>query len=250
MTSDSMPQNGGERQVNLSAISIIICTLNEGDNLVNLLPKISNGVHEVIVVDGYSTDNTVAVVKQLLPEAEVVLQKPRGRGDALICGAKAATGDYLLFLDADGSQQPEEIPLYIQKINEGYDMVKGSRFLPEGRSEDETLFRRLIIRIAQWIANLLWRTNFTDTPYGLCLIDRNKFLSLDIKAPGFDFEWEVAAKAARDGLRITEVPAVELRRIYGESRLHVGRDGIIIAKVVFGEFLKGILQRNKSKPGG
>lgn len=237
------PATKADKRAQLSDISVIVCTLNEEKNMPLLLPRIPVGVREVIIVDGQSTDKTVSAAREARPSVRVLVRHPRGRGDALNVGAAAATGKYILFIDADGSQLPEEIPDYIMKINEGCDMVKGSRFLPGSRSEDETRLRRVIIIIAQTVANFLWRTHYTDTAYGLCLVDREKFLGLGIKARGFDFEWEVAAKAKRYGLKVGEVPAVETMRIHGDSHLNLVSDGWVIAKRVFGEFFKIVLKR-------
>lgn len=112
-------------------ISVIIRSLNDEEDPHHLLPRIAIAVYEGIVVDGCSTDNSVGVIKQFIPATAVVLQEPKGGGNALTYGAKMATGDYLLFLDAHGSQQPAEIPLSVEKARTGHDMVKESRFLPE-----------------------------------------------------------------------------------------------------------------------
>jgi D,D-heptose 1,7-bisphosphate phosphatase len=226
-------------------ITIIVPTLNEERNLAYVLPKIPPGMGEILLVDGHSTDNTVAVAKKLSPGIRVAYQDGKGKGNAINCGAKAATGDYFLVLDADGSQDPEEIPLYIKKAEEGYDLVKGSRYLPGARTEDETLSRKILIKTAQTVANKLWRTKFSDICYGMLLVNRRKYLDLHVRASTFDIEWELMAKAARKGLRIAEVPAVEKKRIHEESHLSCWRDGWRIAKAVFREALNGLLERPK-----
>ena len=122
--------------------SIIITTLNEDRNLPLVIPKIPDipEIAEVLLLDGHSTDNTVKTAKELLPQIKVVFQDGMGKGNAIICGARAARGDYILILDADTSHRPEEIPLYIAKAKEGYHLVKGSRYLPGGSTEDATFF--------------------------------------------------------------------------------------------------------------
>ncbi len=87
-------------------VSVIIPTLNEGQNLPHVFAKLPRDLHEVIVVDGFSTDDTLDVVRLLRPDAKIVLQQNRGKGDALRCGFEAATGDILVMLDADGSADP------------------------------------------------------------------------------------------------------------------------------------------------
>ena len=224
-------------------VSIIIPTLNEEKNLPFVLPRIPQlpEIHEVLLVDGHSSDSTVQVAQELLPQIRVVYQHSSGKGNAIICGAQVATGDYFLALDADGSQRPEEIPLYITKAREGYDLVKGSRYMEEGCSEEDTWDRKLTTRTAQFVANTLWRTRFTDTCYGMFLVDRRKYLELGIGSQRHDFEWEPMIKAARRGLKIVEVPAHEAKRIHGSSHLSYTKDGWLIAAAVFREFFRGLL---------
>jgi glycosyltransferase involved in cell wall biosynthesis len=223
----------------MSEVSIIICALNEARNLHRVLPGLPRDAREVILVDGCSEDGTADIAARLLPSVRIVRREPRGRGDALTCAIRAATGRYVLFIDADGSQRPEEIPAMVAKAAEGYDVVKGSRFLPGARSEDYTPLRRFLTRILQRVTNCLWRTHDTDTGYGFRLIDRARFLRLGVQAKGFDFEWELAAKEKRHGLRVIEVPSIELRREHGKSRLGLIRDGTIITLRIFREFING-----------
>jgi glycosyltransferase involved in cell wall biosynthesis len=226
-------------------VSLLIPTLNEEKNLPHVLPRIPllPEIIEVILIDGSSTDNTVKVARELMPQIRVVLEPGIGKGEAINCGARAARGDYFLILDADGSHLPEEIPLYIRKAEEGYDLVKGSRYLGGTRTEDETLDHGLLVRISQFVANTLWRTSFTDICYGLFLIDRQKYLDLKIQAQRHDVEWELMAKAVWAGLKIVEVPAFEARRIHGKSHLSLVRDGWLIANAVFREGLR----RNRTR---
>lgn len=216
-------------------VSIIIPTLNEGENLPYVLPNIPKipEIVEFILVDAHSSDNTIRVAKELLPEIKVVFQDGKGKGNAITCAAKVATGDYFLILDGDGSQMPEELPLYIEKAKEGYDLVKGSRFMPGGGTGDEALFRKIIIRTANAVANIVWRTRFSDICYGMFHIDCQKYLDLAIESTGFNIEWELMIKAKRKGLKIVEIPSRERKRIYGKSRINYFRDGWMIATTVF-----------------
>jgi len=216
-------------------VSIIIPTLNEGGNLAYVLPRIPNipEVDEWVIADGHSTDNTLQIARELLPKVKIVLQDGKGKGNAILCAAKAATGDYFIILDSDGSQMPEEMPLYVEKAKAGYELVKGSRFLRGGQIENQPLVRKIIVKTANTIANIVWRTKFSDICYGMFLIDRRKYLDLDIESTGFNIEWELMIKAKRKGLRIAEIPAQETNRIHGGTHINYFRDGWMIAKTVF-----------------
>jgi len=102
-------------------ITALICALNEEENLLHVLPKIPGWVDEILLVDGHSTDRTVEVARQLNPDVKVLYQPGKGKGDALKCGIKHATGDIIVTLDADGSTDPEEMPKFIEPLLDGYD---------------------------------------------------------------------------------------------------------------------------------
>src|SRR5882724_6467629 len=101
------------RSLTLPRVSFIVPTLNEAKNLPWLLPRIPNWAHEVIIVDGRSTDDTVAVARCLREDVKVVMEPRRGKGAALQAGFRAATGDIIVMIDADGSMLPEEAILFV-----------------------------------------------------------------------------------------------------------------------------------------
>ena len=108
--------------------------------MLELLPDM---VSEVIIVDGHSTDDTVAVAFAARPDAKIVYQDGKGKGNALTCGFKLSTGEITVMLDADGSTDPAEIPRFVAALTNGYDFAKGTRFMTGGGSVDITPFRRL-----------------------------------------------------------------------------------------------------------
>lgn len=227
------------------SLSIVIPALNEAANLPHVLLRIPQlpEIAEVVLVDGASSDGTADVARAHLPTIRIVNQDGRGKGNAVRYGARVAVGEYFLVLDADGSHRPEEIPLYIEKAKQGYDMVKGCRYLEGGGTDDETLDRGIMVRLADLVANMLWGTHFRDMAYGMFSIDRQKFLELDLHADHFDIEWEVLIKAKRRGLTIARVPAHEASRIHGKSHLTYRRDGWLIFKTVMREGVRGVKER-------
>src|SRR5918998_4345899 len=87
-------------------VSVVIPTLNEAANLPHVFAELPGWLHEVVLVDGFSSDGTVEVARRLRPDVRIVLQERRGKGDAVACGFAAATGDIIVMLDADGSADP------------------------------------------------------------------------------------------------------------------------------------------------
>jgi len=121
-------------------VSAVIPTLNEQRNLAHVLPQIPNWVEEVLLVDGHSTDGTVEEARRLRPDIRIIQQKGQGKGAALRTGFDAATGDIVVMLDADGSTNPVEMPVFIRALLSGADFAKGSRLMQGGGTADMTLF--------------------------------------------------------------------------------------------------------------
>ena len=149
-------------------VSLIIPTLNEEENLDILLNKINKSeikksIYEIIIVDGYSTDNTVDIAKKF--KTKIIYDKI-GKGSALRKGLKEAKGDILITLDADCSHGIEEIEPMINTIKSGFDVCMGSRFMKGGRTKDMTPIRMFGNKFFLFLVNLIWGTNYTDLCYG------------------------------------------------------------------------------------
>ena len=182
-------------------------------------------VHQIVLVDGHSTDGTVEAATRERPDIVVVQEKGRGKGAALQAGFAAATGDIVVMLDADGSMHPAEISRYIALLSSGFDLVKGSRFMAGGGSTDITRLRRFGNRGLLALTNLMYGTRFTDLCYGYCAFRRAALSSLALSSSGFEIETELIVHATMAGLRISEVPSVESPRRFGQSNLRTFRDG-------------------------
>jgi glycosyltransferase involved in cell wall biosynthesis len=98
-------------------------------NLPYVFSRLPQGLHEVIVVDGYSTYDTLETVRKLRPDVRIVMQNRRGKGNALACGFAAATGDIIAMIDADGSADPAEIPKFVQALLDDADLPRAQDLL-------------------------------------------------------------------------------------------------------------------------
>lgn len=206
-------------------ITVVVPAMNEERNIAWVLERIPSYVDEVLLVDGHSTDETVRVARQVRPDVRVVPQRGCGKGAAMRTGFEDAHGDYVVVLDADGSMDPGEIDYYVTALASGYDLVKGSRELEGGGSLDLTSLRRWGNRVLVATVNLTWGSEFTDLCYGFLAFRRDRLADLALTARGFEIETEITVNAIQAGLRIAEVPTVELLRHYGTSNLNAWRDG-------------------------
>lgn len=215
-------------------VSLVIPVRNEARNIAWVLEQISDEVHEIILVDGDSTDATLITARSSRPDLKVLPQEGVGKGSALRTGFLAATGDVIVMMDADGSMSPQEIRHYVHFLTSGYDFVKGSRFIGGGGSLDITWFRRLGNRFLLAVFNTLYGGDLTDLCYGFCAFHRRYLEHLALTATGFEIEAEMTVHAMQAGLRIAEVPSLELPRRAGKSNLHAIRDGWRVLSTVVG----------------
>jgi glycosyltransferase involved in cell wall biosynthesis len=224
-------------------ISVVIPALNEAQNLRHVLPLIPPIVSEIILIDGHSIDNTITVVEQLrttiCPPIHIIKQTGRGKGDALRVGFAACVGDIIVMLDADGSTDPREIPLFVEALIRGHDFAKGSRCILGGGSHDFSLLRRLGNYGLCMLVNLLFWTHFSDLCYGYNAFWKYCLDQIVIDCDGFEVETLIHLRAHKAYLKIVEIPSVEYRRIYGKSNLHAFRDGWCVLRTIVRERSKG-----------
>jgi glycosyltransferase involved in cell wall biosynthesis len=228
-------------------VTAVIPTLNEAPNLPHVFSRLPPWLHEVIVVDGHSADDTLAIARRLWPGVRIITQNRRGKGNALACGFAAATGDIIVMVDADGSADPAEIPRFIGALLGGADFAKGTRFAVGGGSDDITRLRRLGNRVLSSLVNTLCRTRYSDLCYGFNAFWRQHVpvLGLDAEssAPdgsrlwgdGFEVEALITIRAARAGLIVREVASYEYPRLHGVSNLNALRDGLRVLRTILAE---------------
>ncbi len=230
-----VPPTIKEMLLSTVAVTVVIPTLNEAKNLPHVFERMPAGVSEVIVVDGNSTDDTIEVAKRLCPDVVIVHQTGKGKGDALTCGFRAATGDIIVMLDADGSADPEEIPRFVAALLSGADFAKGTRFMTGGGSSDITLVRRLGNWVLSGVVNTLWRTNYSDLCYGYNAFWVRCLDEVSADCAGFEVETLMNIRLAKSELNVVEVPSFEAARRHGTSNLHVGRDGTRVLRTIIAE---------------
>ncbi len=216
-------------------VSVVIPALNEAKNLPALFAKLPSTLDEVVLVDGHSTDGTIEVARSLRPGIRVVQQRFSGKGDAIASGLLAARGDVIVIIDADGSNDPAEIPDFVDAIRQGADFAKGSRFMAGGGSADITWLRKAGNRALTWTVNILYGTKYTDLCYGFNAVRSSCLDRLLVDCAGFEVETLMNIRVAKLSMRVAEIPSFESERVHGVSNLHPVRDGMRIFNVIMRE---------------
>ncbi|GLY95879.1 glycosyltransferase family 2 protein [Actinoplanes sp. NBRC 103695] len=251
----SPPAPGAQRDG--PTVSVVLPALDEAANISHVLQGLPALVDEVIVVDGGSSDDTVAVARQTRAGTHVVRQTRSGKGNALACGIAASRGDIVVLMSADGSCDPSDIPRFVQALSGGADAAHGSRFrgrggdLEAGRLEiagDHHLRRQV---------NKAFGTRYTDVGSGYHAFWRATLDDFDLPAPeqpglrrgqtvwgdGPEINPMIAVRMAALGLRVVEIAVVRYPRIHGARRRRA------FARIMRGRRVLRAEQRRVSRTG-
>ena len=215
----------------MTDVTIIIPAKNEEQGLALLLPRLRDAYPEadVLVVDDGSTDDTVEVCSAA---GVSVLSHPysKGNGAAVKSGARAAKTDYIVFMDGDGQHDPDDIKHMMAKLDEGFDLVVGSR---SGMDSQASIARwsanAFYNRFASWMVN----RNIPDLTSGFRAVNRKKFLSFLYLLPnGFSYPTTSTMAFFRAGYSVGFVPITVSKRL-GKSHINILRDGVRFFLIIF-----------------
>lgn len=214
-------------------LSVIIPAKNEAQGLRRLLPRLVDMLPgaEILVVDDGSSDDTPAVCTEFKVKS---LRHPysKGNGAAIKSGARAARGSVMLFMDADGQHQPEDIPRLLEQFHQGYDMVVGARQSGSHAGAHRAVANDLFSRFASWMV----MQPIADLTSGFRVVDAARFRQFLYLLPnGFSYPTTITMSFFRAGYSVAYVPIHSPRRSSGSSHIRPLRDGLrfllIIIKV-------------------
>ena len=224
-------------------VTLFIPFLNEVHGLRVIMPRIKlEWVDEIILLDGGSTDGSLAYLQSL--GFTVLTQRTKGIKAAFWEAFEIAQGDVIIPFSPDGNSIPEDIPKLIDKISEGYDIVIASRYLDSAKSQDDDVMSGAANYFLTGLINFCFRSNFTDA-IGMYKAFKKQHLYL----LGIDryrnehSEIMLPARGHRYGLKITEIASPEPLRIGIQgSRAHPGplgkyKSGILILKTILRDAL-------------
>jgi glycosyltransferase involved in cell wall biosynthesis len=202
-------------------ISLVIPAKNEEGGIAKIIKSSRDYVDEIIVIDGHSKDRTRELSSAA--GAKVFLDNKKGKGDAYKVGIKAATGDIIVFIDADGSHDPGQIPVLVEPLmKDEADFVIGSRFKggsDEWKGDLNTYVRAVGGGLLVLTINYIWKSGLTECLNGFRAIKRGAALQLDLKADDFDIEQHMIVQCLKKKLRVKEVATHEYERKWGASKL-------------------------------
>jgi glycosyltransferase involved in cell wall biosynthesis len=208
-----------------TGVTVVIPTKNEEGLIADIIEAVRPHAAEILVVDGHSTDRTREIAAAR--GARVILDAGRGKGEALRRSLVEARHDVLVFIDADGSHDPKDIPYLVAPILRGdAELVIGSR--TRGGSDElhgtaEQLLRYIGSQLIMLAINYRWQVRLTDSQNGFRAIRRDAAQALGLKANLTTIEQEMLMRALKRGCRVVEIPSHEFERRWGVSKVSVWR---------------------------
>ncbi len=222
-------------------ISVVVPLMNEEDNIKYLIEEVDKALkdfdYELILVDDGSTDNTVEEIKKHMNDKTklVILNKNYGQTSAMAAGIEVAQGDIIVTIDGDLQNDPSDIPMMIEKLNEGYDVVAGIR----AKRKDEP-FRKFLSKIANKIIRKVTGVHITD--YGCTLKVFKKDVAKNLQLYG-ELHRFIPILAEMYGAKITEVPVKHHERKFGKSKYGFNRTFKVISDLMYLVFMQRFGQK-------
>ncbi len=238
-----MAKNKQNREGKAFFISVVIPVFNEEVTVGNVVTRTRKtlekiGVsYEILVVDDGSVDKSANIAQEL--KAHVLRKTHKGKGFALRSGFNRARGELVVTLDADGSHQPEEIPLVLQYLRENKaDFVIGSRFFDsEANKTKIPKINRAGNKMFNDLIGYLTGVQISDSQSGFRAIRSSLIKRMRLNSHGYEVESEMLVKALRMGARVAETPISFVQRTVGSSKLDPIRDGARILYAIIAAYL-------------
>lgn len=232
---------------NKKLVSIILTSYNEEKNIGRTIKdcKVLRKFFpiEIIVADAASKDKTIEIAKKLKVDRIIRFPFKRGKGADFWAGGLIATGDYIIQIDTDHQFQPNEIPLFVEALAQGADVVIGTRFDGGNIQKGSVSFRNLF---GNWVMSALTSLacgrRITDVMAGFKGFSKEAFLALDLRERHFEYEAETVTKACRMNMRLVQLPITYTKRIGGVSGIRAVQDGLNVCKAVFKVYLSKLPQ--------
>lgn len=222
--------------------TLLIPTLNEIEAIQVIMPQIKKEwVEQILIVDGGSLDGTVEYFKS--HGYEVHSQSKRGFGEAMKQGMAMAKGDIIIEFTPDGNSLPEAIPLLIQKIHEGYDLVVASRYKGAAKSLDDDWLTSFGNWMFTKLVNILFGAQLTDILVGYRAYRKEAALKLNLDAPGLSWPCQTSLRFTWQGYKVTEISADEPLRIGGERKMQPFKTGLEVLRTILREFFISLKAR-------
>lgn len=218
-------------------VSIILTSYNEEKNIgrtikdCQALKKIFP--IEIIVADAASKDKTIEIAKKLKVDRILRFPYKRGKGADFWAGGLASTGDYIIQIDTDHQFQPQEIPLFVEALDKGADVVIGTRFgggnIQKGSISFQNYFGNWVMSFATSLAS---GVRITDVMAGFKGFKRDAFFALDLRERHFEYEAETVVKSVKMGMNLVQIPITYTKRVGGASGIRALRDGVNVLKAI------------------
>jgi dolichol-phosphate mannosyltransferase len=234
----------------MEAVSIVIPTVNEEGNIRKLIPRIEEVLKanrisgQIIVVDDQSEDGTPDAARKLAGEygnIEVIIRERRdGLGNALKRGVDESSYDYVVFMDADLSHDPEEIPKFMEALRE-YDVVVGSRYLSKSRMS-RSYVRKVISGAYNMVSKTILGIRVSEITSGYRAFKRDVFKSLKMSSNGPEIHAELVVKASIGGCGVGEIPISYMDRSHGETKLNYLKIGPGYTRVMLSGFISKLFK--------
>ena len=210
-------------------ISVVMPCLNESLTLGSCIQTAQTtlsklGLHgEVIVVDNGSSDNSVSIAKN--HQAKIIYEPQRGYGAAYLKGFREARGDFIVMGDSDGTYDFSHIGHLIKYLEEGYDVVIGSRLSGNiQKGAMPWLHRYIGTPFLSFLLNFFFRTGISDINSGMRAFSKKAYEKMNLSSEGMELASEIVIKSKKNHLKIQEVPISYYKR-EGQSKLHPLKDG-------------------------
>ena len=221
----------------MNNLTLIIPAKNEKECLPTVLDELKRYNLNIHVILEESDRNTIESISEY--NCKIIYQNQRGYGDALIEGINSVKSKYFCIFNADGSFDPKELYLMLEKIEKNnYDFIFGSRYEQNSGSDDDTIITKIGNYIFTKIGNFFFNIKITDILYTYVLGNTEQAKKLNLKQKDFRFCVELPIKAQKQNMKLSTINCYERKRIAGKKKVNAFKDGYLILSQMINLYFK------------